>query len=131
MRPLVVSGSAHPSLAAEIAREVECELAPCLVQRFPDGEQELEIQASVRGQVLFIVQPLGASVGENLLWASPNVSAGHAMTMWIASPEHLQNLLTPRWRQIGISAVHVVRAPGVFHGLRVTIITTDFGARTR
>ena len=67
MRPLVVSGSAHPSLAAEIAREVECELAPCLVQRFPDGEQELEIQASVRGQVLFIVQPLGASVGENLL----------------------------------------------------------------
>ncbi|HEU5477285.1 MAG TPA: CAP domain-containing protein [Gaiellaceae bacterium] len=69
------------------------------------------------------------SVGENLLWASPNVSAGHAMTMWIASPEHLQNLLTPRWRQIGISAVHVVRAPGVFHGLRVTIITTDFGVR--
>ena len=70
------------------------------------------------------------SVGENLLWASPNVSAGHAMTMWIASPEHLRNLLTPRWRQIGISAVHVVRAPGVFHRLSVTIITTDFGVRS-
>jgi uncharacterized protein YkwD len=69
------------------------------------------------------------SVGENLLWASPAVSAGHAMTMWIASPEHLRNLLTPQWREIGISAVHVVRAPGVFHGLRVTIITTDFGVR--
>ena len=69
------------------------------------------------------------SVGENLLWASPTVGAAHAMKMWIASPEHLRNLLTRQWRQIGVSAVHVVRAPGVFHGLRVTIITTDFGVR--
>ena len=70
------------------------------------------------------------SVGENLVWAAPNVSAGHAMKLWIASPEHLRNLLSPQWRQIGVSAVHVVRAPGVFHGLPVTIITTDFGVRS-
>jgi uncharacterized protein YkwD len=69
------------------------------------------------------------AVGENLLWAAPTVSAGRAMKMWIASPEHLRNLLTSQWRQIGISAVHVVRAPGVYHGMRVTIITTDFGVR--
>lgn len=69
------------------------------------------------------------SVGENLLWAAPSVSAGGAMKMWIASPEHLRNLLATNWRQIGISAVRVVRAPGVFHNLRVTIITTDFGVR--
>jgi uncharacterized protein YkwD len=69
------------------------------------------------------------SVGENLLWASPTVSAGHAMKLWIASPEHLRNLLTSQWRQIGISAVRVPNAPGVFHGLPVTIITTDFGVR--
>jgi uncharacterized protein YkwD len=69
------------------------------------------------------------SVGENLLWASPSVSAARALKMWIASPEHLKNLLTTQWRQIGISAVHVANAPGVFHGLPVTIITTDFGAR--
>jgi uncharacterized protein YkwD len=69
------------------------------------------------------------SVGENLLWASPSVSAGGAMKMWIASPEHLRNLLSTQWRQIGVSAVRVVRAPGVFHGMRVTIITTDFGVR--
>jgi uncharacterized protein YkwD len=69
------------------------------------------------------------SVGENLLWASPRVSAARAMRMWIASPEHLRNLLAAQWRQIGISAVHVVRAPGVFHSLGVTIITTDFGVR--
>jgi uncharacterized protein YkwD len=69
------------------------------------------------------------SVGENLVWTAPTVGAGRAMQLWIASPEHLRNLLTPQWRQIGVSAVHVVRAPGVFHGLGVTIITTDFGVR--
>jgi uncharacterized protein YkwD len=69
------------------------------------------------------------SVGENLLWAEPSVTAAGAMDMWIASPEHLRNLLTAQWRQIGVSAVHVVGAPGVFHGRRVTIITTDFGVR--
>ena len=68
-------------------------------------------------------------MGENLLWAAPSVSAGGAMKMWIASPEHLRNLLNAHWRQIGVSAVRVVRAPGVFHGLRVTVITTDFGVR--
>jgi uncharacterized protein YkwD len=69
------------------------------------------------------------SVGENLLWAAPSVSADRAMQMWIASPEHLRNLLTAQWRQIGVSAVHVLRAPGVYHGQAVTIITTDFGVR--
>jgi uncharacterized protein YkwD len=69
------------------------------------------------------------SVGENLLWSAPTVSAGRAMQMWIGSPEHLKNLLSPQWRQIGVSAVHVARAPGIYHGQSVTIITTDFGVR--
>jgi uncharacterized protein YkwD len=69
------------------------------------------------------------SVGENLLWASPNVSAAESLKMWIASPRHLRNLLTSQWRQIGVSAVSVARAPGVFHGRRVTIVSTDFGVR--
>ena len=68
-------------------------------------------------------------VGENLLWATPSVSAGGAMRMWIASPEHLRNLLTPQWRQLGVSAVRVVHAPGIYHGQRVTIVSTDFGVR--
>jgi uncharacterized protein YkwD len=69
------------------------------------------------------------SVGENLVWASPNESAAGAMKLWISSPPHLKNLLTPQWRQIGVSAVTVAAAPGVYHGQRVTIITTDFGVR--
>ena len=69
------------------------------------------------------------SVGENLLWSSDPVSAGHALRLWIASPEHNRNLLNPSWRELGVSAVHVVHAPGTYQGLTVTIVTTDFGVR--
>ncbi len=69
------------------------------------------------------------SVGENLLWYSPSVGAKTAVSMWMASPEHRANILDPSWRQIGISAEHFARAGGVYRGLPVTIITTDFGVR--
>jgi uncharacterized protein YkwD len=69
------------------------------------------------------------AAGENLVWASPALSARSAMRMWISSPPHLANLLSRQWRQIGISAVAVVRAPGVYGDRRVTIITADFGVR--
>jgi uncharacterized protein YkwD len=69
------------------------------------------------------------SVGENMVWASPNLSAGRAMSLWMASPEHRANILSTRWREIGVSAIHVASARGVYHGRPVTIITTDFGAR--
>jgi uncharacterized protein YkwD len=70
------------------------------------------------------------TVGENLLWSSPTVSAANALKLWIASPPHLKNLMDPRWHQIGVSAVHVVDAPGYFRGHTVTVITTDFGVRS-
>jgi uncharacterized protein YkwD len=69
------------------------------------------------------------SVGENLLWSSPQVSAAGAMELWMNSPEHRANILTRRWHEIGISAVHLATAPGAYKGLEVTIITTDFGIR--
>jgi uncharacterized protein YkwD len=69
------------------------------------------------------------SVGENLLWSSPDVDAQKALTMWENSPEHRKNMLDPHWREIGVSAVHALRAPGVYQGLAVTIVTTDFGVR--
>ena len=69
------------------------------------------------------------AAGENLVWASASLSAGGAMKSWISSPPHLANLLSHQWRQIGVSAVGVIRAPGVFGGRRVTIITADFGVR--
>ena len=69
------------------------------------------------------------SVGENLVWQSQSLTAAAAMQLWIASPPHLANLMSRRWHQIGVSAVSVPRAPGVYDGRRVVIITTDFGVR--
>ncbi len=69
------------------------------------------------------------SVGENLLWSSPDVDPGGALDMWWNSPEHRKNMLTARWREIGLSAVHVADAPGHYGGREVTIVTTDFGVR--
>jgi uncharacterized protein YkwD len=69
------------------------------------------------------------SVGENLLWSSPDVDPAAAMQLWMNSPEHRANILNARWREIGVSAVHLAAAPGTYKGLEVTIITTDFGFR--
>ena len=69
------------------------------------------------------------AVGENLLWASPSVAPGSAVSMWLESPPHRKNLLTSKWREIGLSAVHATAAPGVFGGREVTVLTADFGVR--
>ena len=70
------------------------------------------------------------SVGENLVWEEPDLDAGEALRLWMASPPHRHNILDPQWREIGISAVHLTGAPSVFGGENVTVITTDFGARS-
>jgi uncharacterized protein YkwD len=68
------------------------------------------------------------SVGENLLW-STRVDAAAAVHMWMQSPPHRRNILTPHWREIGLSAVRASHAPGVYGGRDVVIITSDFGVR--
>jgi uncharacterized protein YkwD len=68
-------------------------------------------------------------VGENLVWSSPQLSARHALELWLNSPPHRQNLLTAAWSEVGISAVHASSAPGVYAGHDVTILTADFGVR--
>ena len=70
------------------------------------------------------------SVGENLLWSTGKLSAGAAVKLWMDSPGHRRNILTRSWREVGLSAVAVPSAPGVFRGRDVVIITTDFGVRT-
>jgi uncharacterized protein YkwD len=69
-------------------------------------------------------------VGENLVWAAPELGAKRAVRMWMRSPEHRANLLNPRWRQIGLAAVHSSSAPGAYENMAVTIVTADFGVRS-
>ena len=68
-------------------------------------------------------------VGETLLWWAPGTTAANAVAAWLASPPHREILLDPKWRQIGVSAIHDTDAPGDFRGLEATIITADFGTR--
>jgi uncharacterized protein YkwD len=69
--------------------------------------------------------------GENLLWASPDIDAERAVKLWLESPGHRRILLAPDWREVGLSAVHTATAPRVYEGLEVTIVTADFGTRSR
>jgi uncharacterized protein YkwD len=69
------------------------------------------------------------TVGENLLWSSPDIAPAEAVRLWLNSPAHKAVLLSKAWRQIGIGAVHAKSAPNVYGGLDVTIVTADFGFR--
>ena len=69
------------------------------------------------------------STGENLIYASPTIAPSAAVESWLRSPGHREILLAARWREIGISAVRVDAAPGVYGGREVTIVTADFGVR--
>jgi uncharacterized protein YkwD len=71
------------------------------------------------------------SVGENLVWGGPDIGAVRAFRLWLSSPMHRANLLTARWREIGLGAIHSTRAPGVYGGRPATVVTADFGARSR
>ena len=64
-----------------------------------------------------------------MVWSSAELTADQVIEMWLASPPHRKNLLTPAWREVGLGAVHAPAAPGVHEGLDVTILTADFGVR--
>jgi uncharacterized protein YkwD len=69
------------------------------------------------------------SVGENLLYSSPDLTASEGVKMWMNSAPHRANLLSRSWREIGISAMHFDAAPGEYDGGPVTLVTADFGVR--
>ena len=67
MRTVLLAGSSHPALAKEVATELQLPLGRCAIERFPDGELDIQLLENVRGAEVFIIQSLHAPVGENLL----------------------------------------------------------------
>jgi ribose-phosphate pyrophosphokinase len=53
----VFTGNAHPKLAQDIARCLRLPLAKAQVERFSDGEFNIEILENIRGREVFIIQP--------------------------------------------------------------------------
>lgn len=66
-RLTLVSGNANKKLAEDIAKCLGIELTKMTVDRFHDGETRVKVEASIRGDDVFIVQPTSPPVNENLM----------------------------------------------------------------
>jgi len=64
---VLLSGRAHPKLAAEIASYLGITLGAVELSNFPDGEVSVRLNQNVRGCDVFLVQPTGPSVNDNLM----------------------------------------------------------------
>lgn len=63
----VFSGNAHPVLAQSIAHYLHTPLGKISVERFSDGEVNVEIMENIRGRDIFLVQPTCPPGNENLM----------------------------------------------------------------
>jgi len=63
----IFSGNANPALAKEIADHLGIELGNAFVGYFNNGETQVIIDESVRGQDIFILQPTSYPVNDNIM----------------------------------------------------------------
>jgi ribose-phosphate pyrophosphokinase len=63
----ILSGTAHPELAAKIAQSVGLPVSDAIVSSFPDGETRVKINENIRGRDVFIVQPTCPPTNQNLM----------------------------------------------------------------
>ena len=63
----IFSLNSNPILAQEIADYVGVELSSCQVTRFADGEVQINIDETVRGHSVFIIQSTNKPVNENYM----------------------------------------------------------------
>ncbi len=65
---VVLAGSAHPALAAAVARSLGAPLGSTRSERFPDGEMHVSVdEEAVERRDVLVVQPTSAPVGEHVL----------------------------------------------------------------
>ena len=61
------SGSANVPLAREVGRYLGMDLGPMIRKRFADGELYIQIQESIRGADVYLLQPCCNPVNDNLM----------------------------------------------------------------
>lgn len=61
------SGRAHPRLAMEIAKKLNTELGKITINDFSDSEIHVQIEESIRGKKVFIIQPTCGPVNKNIM----------------------------------------------------------------
>jgi ribose-phosphate pyrophosphokinase len=65
--PLLFAGTGNRPLAERVAGVLETTLAPCAVERFPDGELSVSLGESVRAREVFVLQPTSPPVNDRLV----------------------------------------------------------------
>ena len=63
----ILSGTANPKLAKDIADHLGVPLCDALVSRFNNGETQVMINESVRGRDVYIIQPTSQPVNDSLI----------------------------------------------------------------
>jgi ribose-phosphate pyrophosphokinase len=63
----LISGTANTALAQEVARSLGVDLTPVLCKRFADGEIYVQVQESIRGCEIFLIQPTCGPVNDYLM----------------------------------------------------------------
>ena len=63
----VFSLNSNTDLAQEIATKIGVELGKCSVQRFSDGEIQINIEESIRGCDVYVIQSTSSPVNEHLM----------------------------------------------------------------
>ena len=63
----LIAGSANIELAKEISSHLDIELTPIEIKKFNDGETYVHIEKSVRGSIVFIIQPTSPPVNDKLI----------------------------------------------------------------
>ncbi len=64
---MVFSGNAHPQLAAAVASHLNLRLGNLTVNKFSDGEIQVEIGETVRGRDVFLIQPTCQPTNDNII----------------------------------------------------------------
>ncbi len=63
----IFTGRANPELAEEIAHYLGTSLSPIQIKNFSDGETYVQIQESIRGNDVFLIQPTCSPANENIM----------------------------------------------------------------
>jgi ribose-phosphate pyrophosphokinase len=63
----IVTGTAHPKLAKEVAELIGIPLTDAKVSRYSDGEVAIQINESLHGKTVFIIQPCAAPVNDSIV----------------------------------------------------------------
>ncbi|GHT83442.1 ribose-phosphate pyrophosphokinase [Betaproteobacteria bacterium] len=118
---MVFTGNANPKLAADVVRRLGISLGAATVDRFSDGEVNIELLENVRGKDVFILQPICAPTNENLMELLILVDAlkrasAHRITAAIPYFGYARQDRRPRSARVPITAkvvANMLQAAGV------------------